>query len=1223
MPDAREPRPLRDSPLAHVAATLRRLRTRARVRLVGQRLGLIIAAAAGAAILLGGADYLLRTPSVLRLALLLLGAAAFGVAILRLVVPALRFAPSLTEVALRAERLPEVKAAGLETRLASGLELSARPGDGLEGELSAQAATDAAARFAAIAGRVRLLDARHLRRTLAALLAAALPLGALWFAAPDLLGIGARRVLAPWTGASWPKRTGVVDASRPPAHAINNALPLRAIVTRTNRPMGATDVHARFRLIIDGREGPLRRATLTPQRRLAETHAAGGTQSGELYERLIEPATLADAEIPAESRVQLEYWFETEDDRTAPWRVTLVEPPAVHAATVSVAPPDYAADVLATRSDLVRGTRDAGAGRDERAATGPILGGSRVVLDLTINKPVPTPADRRDLPAFLERTAPGLELQPDLAAAFDGVSWRIAFTARSSLRVPIVLRDEHGIESALPAVYRFDTVEDRPPTAAVIDPGQDESILPTAVLTATGEGRDDVALASVTLRRQTARTPAGSAGAPAQADAEPVEIATVAPSGGAAQSRASAVLSIQELGVGAGDEVWLTARVTDILGAGDPARAVVSPVRRLRVISESELVEQIRVELSGVRDAAIRLVQDQERLSGDLARAGADARAAADQRQLQRALSDRLSPVGDVLSRLRSRTERNRLDDRVLAGLLDDAATAVADAAHGARRAEDALGGLASRPPAASPDRDLAEAGKGQREVQDALTQLAEMLDRGQDTWAVRRAIERLLNDQRQVTAQTRAAAGQTQGQRPDQLTPEQREDLARLARRQQELSQRTGALTETLEERADQMRETDPSQAQTMQAAADQSRQAGISGTQQQAAEQIEQNQTSAAQQMQEQAEQALERMAAELDRAQQRRDEALRRLLADLMQSLDRLIADQTAEITRLGQAVAGAQTGPLDVPMIALNRNTLALAANTRESREAAGVADLIDAAGVAQSAAIVSIRLPDLAEADAGERQALARLKEAREEADRLQRQTAQREAERKRAELLKAYQEALELQTALNAETAPIIGKEPGRRERTLARRLSERQSSIRDSLARLREQTSELADSGMFDYAHRRLDQAATHAADTLGEGLTPATVGTAQQTVARVLHALVEALRQEQQDRDQFRDAEGEEGGGAGQGGQNAQPPLIPPIAELKLLRMMQEEASQRTRELSRSPGDAAALADVAALQRELNSCGNDLIDKMTPREGPAPPMPEAPDEPEPEARP
>lgn len=1188
--------------LKRVVAALTRLRGAARAQLFVQRLGLLVAMAFAVALGGGGVDWLLRLPGWLRGGLLLIGGVILIYTFWRHVRPALRFSPSVTEVALRVESLPEAREAGLAGRLASAIELAPHASDAdLTSRLSRAAVEDLQERFARLPRRFDLLDSQQLRRTLGALLVIAVPVVALALFAPTMLRIGTARVLTPWSDVSWPKRTGVVDASRLLAHPIDTALPLRAAVTRTNQAPGQTDVSVHFRLVIDGKETPLQRARLSPQRRRISVSqpGGGGVVEGELYERLIEPSALISGLSPASSRIELEYRFETSDDATPVWRTVLVERPGLVGAMATIDPPGYAAAVLGSRPDIARGRKDAGTGRDERGVIGPVLAGSRVRLDLELNKPVPLPPEGDARAAFIASHLAGLNGQIGLTTQLEATRWRIEFVAASSARLTLQLRDEFAIESAEAALFRIDVAEDRPPTAAIVQPASDESVLATAIIPASGEGRDDVALAWIELRSQVATPPQGSIGAAPEAkDAEALLArveATDAES--ASQARAQSTLDLGALVLSPGDEVWLTALAADLLGEAEKARGpTLSTVRRLRVISDSELVEQLRAELSGVREAAKRLERDQAALSDDRAKAVDNAQAALDQARRQGALTERIAPMDAVVQRLEERVARNQLADRALSGLLEDARGAVADAAKASQRASEALArmGTGEKAPEEA-------AQKAQAQTQDALTQLATMLDRGQDSWGVRRALERLIAEQRQLASQTTAAGGQTRGQQPSQLTPQQRDDLSRLSTRQQDLAQRAAAVTEALEQRAEQLKQADAGQAQAMEAAAKRARENRVADTQQDAARQIEQNQTERASQLQEEAAQSLEQMMSELDRSEQRRDEALRRLLADLKESIGRLIREQESELSRLGEAIDGKATPPLDRPMIALHQNTLGVASKAREeSREAARIAELLDSAGVSQAAAIVSLRLPDLPEADASERQSLQRLREALDEAQRLDDDAADRDAQRKRAELLKAYQEALELQAAIIGETAPLLERELSRKDRADARALGDRQDDLRASMTRLREQTSELSESGLFDFAHTRLDHAAARAASVLREGRATAGVGRDQQTVARLLRSLLEALRQDQPQKDQFRDAEeggGGEGGGGGQSGNG----LIPPIAELKLLRMMQEEAIVRTRDLGERP-DAGQIDEIANLQRELSRRGDELMQRMTP---------------------
>jgi hypothetical protein len=127
------------------------------------------------------------------------------------------------------------------------------------------------------------------------------------------------------------------------------------------------------------------------------------------------------------------------------------------------------------------------------------------------------------------------------------------------------------------------------------------------------------------------------------------------------------------------------------------------------------------------------------------------------------------------------------------------------------------------------------------------------------------------------------------------------------------------------------------------------------------------------------------------------------------------------------------------------------------------------------------------------------------------------------------------------------------------------------------------------------------------------------------------VLRSLVEALSQSPDEKD-FREAQG---GNSGGGGQNGGPrPIIPPIAELKLLRAMQQDTALRTRALAEAQKpDEAELDEVGSVQRDLAKQGTALIKKLSQQQtpevpdaaqpGPQPaPQPELKPEPAPEPK-
>ncbi|TVQ62739.1 MAG: hypothetical protein EA379_05070 [Phycisphaerales bacterium] len=1225
-----------------VVGALRRVRSRALTLLLAQRALVILAAVLGALLVLGAMDFALRFPAWIRALHLAVGVGVLAVALWRIGALAIAFRPSLTTIALRLERLhPE-----LAGRLASAVDF-ARSGDA--SRTAAAAPTDAGSPVSkALADRaVRDIaaswnddDAHGVVNPKRAVRAGAVFAGVAAACAlvallnPQLAFIGAARAVAPWSAAEWPKRTGVADATGLAVHPRGAALPLRAAVTKSNRDLESTQVVAQHRLIdADGRPGPIRTDLLTYQRREVELIDSrdGDASRGALFERLLE----TDAHA-------IEYRLRTADDET-PWkRIRLIDPPRVLRAQARITPPEYARRLALILNDdaphLLSAPQrlEMGPGMDERALAPPALAGSHIELTLTLNKPLPTPENPARDTVWLMRTfgpgAPGAGVEYDLR----GEEWTLRWTLDESLRLPVALADEFGIESVEEAVYRFEAAQDRPPAATITEPANDIAVLATAVLDVVGEGRDDVGLIRVAIERRHARPagerePSGPGGA-LEPDDEPVEVVAQDAAGERAL-RVRARLDLATLGLRPGDELWLNALATDALASDTGVRGpTISPVRRIRIITENELIEDIRTELSGVRQAAIRADAQQDENREQTRARGSDRQT----RRAQAQISERIARQQEAIERLTERVETNALDDDRLRDLLRDAATAL-DAARAAseqasQTLEDAMADARAQDPDAADGAPLNEeqqrqARDEQDRVRDELARLVEMLDAGQDGWVMQRRVEQLVRQQEALREQTRAAAAENAGLDAAELNEEQRSELERIVEKQRQLADEAQRLAEELPERADELRENDPAVSAGMRQAGQRAREENLTQTMEGAADQAESNQMSEAGRSQEEALETLRDMLEEFERGERSRQEELRRVLDSLIESLDTLIAQQETELARLDAAVAaGAPLLALDEGMIRLNRNTLGVLDLARMSgRELAPVARIISRASAAQIEAITGLRRadPDAPRIRAHEQNSLDRLIEAKREAQRIQQEQQQLEQARKQAELRREYARLLERQTSLRDQTAPYAeAPELNRRDRATVRALGEEQIGVRADLAQMLTRTRELAEARIFEFAHQRLDGATQRAGDALRAG-EPAPAIPDQQRAIATLISLLTALQDTQQDEGDFG---GGGGGGGGQGGGQDEQPLIPPIAELKLLREIQSHVMTETRAIADAPARPTrdAVERIGREQRSLAEIGESIINQMQRRgQGPTPDLTPAPDPDQPEESP
>lgn len=1138
------------------------LRRRVRAVLLASAWLRSIALALACLFVLGAADYLFRLPRGVRM--VHLGALCFvGFELWRRVIrPAARCRPALADLALRVEVVqPEARG-----RLASGVDLAGAAPRSALGDRLARQVSGRADEIARSLHGTRLVRTRELARAGVLLALVVIITGAAGAARPDLARISLGRTLWPFARIDWPKRTAIRDATNTGVHPIGEALPLRAILTRSHLPMGRTDVSAAYRVLAEGADQRVVRLMLTSQNRLAATD--GTAAKGELFERLVEP------DLGSAGEGEIEYWFETEDDRTEPARIHLAVRPRIAAIRASVQPPGYASDL---RGSFLNGDVSAVAPDSQGVVTlNPILAGSGVEVSLSLATP-----------ATLTGGLGGGWTQPD------PLTLRYRVLAEDRSRAEVSLTGASGLESSEPVILAFEVLADAPAGVTVVDPPYDESVLPTASLVVAAEGRDDFGVRWLAIERQLARRDEGSEGAAPEPVGEPVRLKLAQLATPLAQARAEAPIDLATIGARAGDEVWLTASARDVYAAPEEGvadtRVVHSAVRRLRVIDEASFVAQIRGELSGVRKAAIEIDTEQRRL-----RETPDVASAPDR---QASVTQRLGAQAEAVDRLMARSDRNGLGDESLAGLLADASQALAAAAEASGEASRAL-----------EERTAKEAEEAQDRVREELQGLIAMLDQGQDNWVARRTVESLLAEQKSLMAETAALGQRTTGQAVEQLSAEDLSELERIAARQRDAAERARQALETLTERADQLKKIDPGQADAMSRAAKRGRQDRIAEEMRQAAAQVGENQTRAAAQGQQAAAEALEQMLDDIDSAGASRDEALRRVLASVLDSLEGLITAQERQIELLTVARAEADLPDLAAGMIALATNTLGLIDEIGPQRDLASVVAIVAQAADAQERAVGSLRGSSADGAAEAENASLSKLREAKAEAERLNEAAADRESARQRSELRKAYRALLEQQVSIAEETLPFVGAEVDRRARAQVRALGQRQQGVSETLAELRRSTKALADAAVFDLAHTRLDASSRSAAEQLLGGEADAEVQRRQATVVRVLRSLVEAMAEQKQD-PRFRDQQSGGGGGGGGGGQDT--PVIPDLAELKLLRAMQAEAMDWTRNADESvsaPG-AAELAELADLQRELAERGEKLVEKLTQQRNPPTP--------------
>ena len=1162
---------------------LERIRGRARLLLVGQRLAQLLAAVLLAAVALGLLDFALRLPPVIRLIVgvgLVVAALVWAVQRFRL---ALSFHPQLATLALRAERLfPQLRG-----KLATAVEFTAASREYENPQRTAALAAASVAELRRLMPGVplqRLLETTPTLRWAGVALLAVVVTGAVVGVAPAHALLALQRWALPYGEAQWPRRVDVRSELAQGVWPLDTPLLVEATVARGHYRGMRASVH--FRLHHgDGGSSAWQSALMSDQaigraRAGANSSAAtgrDGAQPGTRYERLLDLAEIAaavgDAARPGDT---LELYFAAGDDQTSAQEVRLVDRPALTRFEVAVDPPAYAAGLVSPqRSDLAE--------QSGELVSLSALQGSTVRAELSFNTAVAVdPA----LP-WNQQVAPGLPAD----AAVDWPSpaaVTATFPLAATLQTPVAVRDAYGLPSDSDRLYRLEAVVDQPPGATLLRPAADEAVLATAVVDLEAAGQDDVGLARLHIEAQ---HPQRSAEEPTAAP----QLVTVELAHADARRttlRVAHQLDLAPLALQVGDAVTLTAVAQDVFELNgvrhDPARS--SP-RVLRVIDPATLIGQIRNDLATLRQQVVRLEANQQQLiDRDPAEAGL-----ADQQRQQR---DRVASQRQVTDALRRRMQSNRLEEPALRevvdqadGMLQRAADEAQDAGQQLRDAQqqDKQG----RKDAAQQQREQAR--QKQEQARRTLSDLANLLDQGRDALTLQLQLRQLLTQQETAGDDTRKLLPRTAGLRPEDLPQEDQQQLRELGERQQSLSRQAQELTRQMQATSEALRrqserDADQAAADALRDAAKIAQQQGLSSQMSQAASKAQQNQLSEASNLQTDSAETMRRMLDELGTQPQRRMEILRRRLAQLAELIRKLVEQQNGQLQRLEAAEVVAA---LDEGMFALRRNTMAAQEKAAGEEATRPVAAELDRAAAAQGEAVLALRAEQRAGAAEAEKQSLAHLEAALKLVQEQARQQQQQQTDEQRAELEQEYRKLAATQGELRQRAEALVKIEQlNRRQRADLVQVGQEQADLKQAAGELRQKVEQTE---VFVQQHRRIDELAGRAARTLRAAESDRSVLPTQQSIETRLTMMADALKQVREDA-KFRNQEGQGGGGGG-GGQP--PPLVPPIAELRLLRGLQAQVYEDTRALEGQP-DAATLQELAAQQRELGDTGQRLIEKL-----------------------
>ena len=1161
--------------MQHVIAQLETVRRLGRLMLISRRLLQFLTTFCLVALLCGFLDYLLRFPGWLRLGVGLIFIAVAGLWLVTHLGRAFGFAPELSTLALRAERLfPHLAGA-----LASGVEFTTHADDYADPQRTAALARNSVNQVEAKLGRESLAKLLNPTPTLRvgalALVALSIFLIAI-FAAPASSAIAAQRWLLPLGDTEWPRRTHITSLTTEAVQPADAPLRLTARIDKGY----SEGMRAWVYFQVQGKNGEFRQwqSVLMSEQAVAAAAGEPAANAG-LFERLIDlTPDFADwisaggslDDLPADG-VVVQFYFKAGDDFTQPQTVRVVPRPAVKSVTVTITPPEYARGLV--NEETISLDKQSG-----RTAAVSGLEGSNVRLKVVLNKPS-------------HYLVPALGWRSDMMG-LNVAGFEVDFKLSRTFETAIKLTDSHGLENLSDRLYRIEMRTDVPPTVAMIEPAADESVLASAVVKLQSTARDDVAVESLKLEAQLP---------PLAASQTPGEIRALEQTTGRADRlTASHELDLSKLGLKPGDVVTLSALAQDVFNLDgkrhDPVR---STPRSLRIVDAATLTSQFRNELAGLRQQAMRMdARQQELKTSDPATA----------QPRQEQLSQTLTRQQEAVEQLNQRMKRNKLEDPQIGELINRAKSLLDQANKESQAASQKLDqARREEKESAALKEKQAEAGKHQDNVSMALKDLVGLLDEGKSALALQSQLRQLDQAQKKLADEARELLPQTAGRKAEELEEKDRKDLERLAQQQKDLAQQADDLVKQMKAAAEALdkqgdKPQDKAAAQALNEAANIAQREGLKEKMEQAAKEAQENKLSQAGDQQEQASQTMQQMMDQMQGQDKKQQEMLRRMLAKLEESIQKLIEQQKAQLARLKEA---KELPALADPLATLRRNTMAVAEEARPSEKTAPVAKLIDLAAQSQSDAIFFLRGNQQEPAITSETDALNNLEEALKLVRAQKQKEEQAENQQKRDELKGEYEKLAKQQDALTERTKLLAAeKELNRRQRAELTQLGQAEIDLQAEANKLKEKVGEAI---VFQHLHTTIDDAATSAAAKLQAAEASSEVLLHQQTIALALRLMAKALDEAKNDDEPFENPQAQQPEGEQPEGEGAQakPKLVPDLAELRLLRGLQESLYQQTRALSESDiADTQRVKmtdELSNQQLRLRLLSEAVIQKMT----------------------
>jgi len=1173
-------------PLQHqVAAARRRIRRLLVLHGLGRVVSIVVAAIAVLAI----ADFVLRIDDrgVRWICSLTLLAASLW-AVLRYLLPALRQPLRDVVVAGRIER----HFTGMGDHLSSTIEfLHEREDDPFAGsaELRRAAVAQAEAEIAPLDWRTAL-DRRPALRAVAAACGIGLIAGALVLVSPADARIALTRLTNPLSDAAWPPKNDLAFTHRIDRVAFGQPFEVE-LKDRTGNLPDVVKIHYRS----EADDGATKVETETMQR-------------------------IGDLMVARKERVArpFDYRAEGGDDHKMAWiHVDVVQPPRVDSLAITLHPPAYTGWPVQPgerRIVAIRGTGVELAGRSNKPIESAVLhvpggqGFAAVISSDGLGFSIPPkPAEIINKSATVSELRPAHQL---FIVDRSGPYW-------------FELHDREGLVGGESDKWNVQAIVDQPPSVSFTQPAANLLVTPAATVNIKVAAKDDLALAYVELRyTRSDRTDLGEVAINPSLyegpDHFPIVTAPVLPGSTPADSRTlDFAWQLGPLTLKPGTTLLLTAAANDYARQ----KTTGSP-RRISIITPEEFEDHLTARESVILNELARLLkleqssrQETAALETQLANLGHLAKADLDQlraeelnqRQVRRGLVSPAEGVRASVVALLEELASNHIDNpalvRRMQGIADgltrldqNELPSAEQSLTAALKAAEDTPESASLPPAAC--QSIADAGRQQDAIASALEAMLGDLAEWNSFRGLARQLAEIRRDQADLEKSTKEIGGATLTNDIHDLSPQQQADLKKLGDRQVDLARQLDKVTQRMEQVGGQLAKAEPLSAQSLSDALDIARRQSPGGQMRDAADNVAQNRIGQALGQEASAGAVLDEM---LDILANRHDQELSRLVAKLREAETQLAGLRKEEDglrKRLKElaAASGSKTGDpnaaaerkAELQRLARQQHDLQEQAQhlvrQLQRLQAQRAADAMAQAAGEMNRSGQSAEKGDAADADSNAAAAQKDLDDAQRELAAARQKAEADLARQQLARLEDSLKGLVEIQQrnlkdSSDLETTRKKNGELTRGQAQSVLDVGHQQQSLSTDCEQL---AAKLVGADAFQDELHSAASGMTRAAERLLDRDTGAETQQIEQDALQRLQDLIEAMKQGAPPANQQAGSKSGPNGGGGKSDKN-----IRSLAEVRLIRLMQDDLNRRTHRLDEAIGPGRAPTD--AQRREF----------------------------------